>query len=284
MTMRSRVYQCATTLVEKAGFKTRRGETKGWERFARTSDQNSQLLAQAANEMERVYYSHNDRVAHKWHNYLAAYDRATARFRGTQVNFLEIGVCHGGSLQVWKSYLGADAAINGIDILKTSKQAEEDRIRIYQCDSGNKKSVVDTLNEIGPLDITVDDGSHIGSHQILCFEEIFPRMRDNGVYIVEDIQCSYWRSFYGGYKRRGTFVEYCKDLIDRMHSWYISDDRLDEDEWTARNIRSIAFSDGLITIEKGPKNEPFHVRAGWRSLPIEPEVEELKASGRWLVE
>jgi hypothetical protein len=49
-------------------------------------------------------------------------------------------------------------------------------------------------------------------------------------------------------------------------------------------VRSISFSDGIVVIEKGPKNEPFHVRAGWRALPLEAEVEKLKSEGRWLVE
>jgi len=280
----AKLYQHAKTIAAALGFRTRRGETKGWERFARASDGNPELLAQSGNDMERAFYSHNDRVAHKWHDYLWPYDRAASRYRGTSANFLEIGVCHGGSLQVWKDYLGPEATINGIDILSICREVEEEQIHVFQCDTRSREELIQALKRIGPLDIVVDDGSHIGSHQRICFEEIFPRMRDGGVYIVEDIQCSYWRDFQGGYKRSGSFVEYCKDLIDRIHIWYISDDRIGSDEWFARNIRSISFSDGIVVIEKGPKNEPFHVRAGWRALPLEAEVEKLKSEGRWLVE
>ena len=270
------------TLAETLGIKTRRGETTGWERFARTSDGVPQLLTDATNDMERVFYSQTDRLAHKWHDYLAAYDRHASQFRGRSVNVLEIGVCHGGSLQVWKRYLGPNATVHGIDILEICRQVEEPRIHIHHCDTGDLDSIRLALSKIGPLDLVVDDGSHIGEHQIRCFEEIFPILRDGGVYFVEDLQCSYWRDFKGGYKRRGTFIEYAKELIDRQHAWYISDERAVSTEWYARNIRSISFYDGIAAIEKGPKPDPFHIRVGQRVLPLEEEVNKLKSEGRWL--
>ena len=278
----TKLYQFLKTCAAMIGLPTRRGQTRGWERFARGSEGVDQLPATATNDMERAFYSHNDRLAHKWHNYLSVYDRHSNRFRATARTFLEIGVCHGGSLQIWKRYLGGGARVHGIDILEICSVVEEPGIQVHVCDTANRASIIGVLEKIGPLDIVVDDGSHLGDHQRRCFEEIFPRMREGGVYMVEDVQCSYWREFGGGYRQRGTFVEYAKDLIDRMHVWYISDERIDSDEWFARNIRSINFYDGMIVIEKGPKPDPFHIRVGHRTIPVEPEVTKLIAEGRWL--
>jgi hypothetical protein len=256
-------------------------QVKGWERFERTGDSVEQLRGAAANEMERVFYAHTDRVSHKWHDYLAVYDRHAARFRDKQVVFLEIGVCHGGSLQVWKEYLGPRSQIHGVDLLNVCREAAEARVKVHTCDTGSQTALATVLKDIGPIDIVLDDGSHLGADQKRCFEQIFPQMRDGGVYLVEDLQCSYWRDFSGGYRRRGTFIEYSKNLIDRMHAWYIADDRIDPNEWFARNIRSISFYDGIMAIEKGPKQDPFHVRVGRRALPVEAEITRLKAEGRW---
>src|ERR1700730_6079246 len=211
-----KLYQLLKTCAEMIGLRTRRGATRGWERFARESDGVDKLLATAANDMERVFYSHDDRVAHKWHDYLSVYDRHSNRFRGTAAAFLEIGVCHGGSLQVWKRSLGPGARIHGLDILQICAEVEEPGIQVHVCDTADRAKLIDVLEKIGPLDLVVDDGSHFRDHEERCFEEIFPRMREGGVYIVEDLQCSYWQAYRGGYRRRGTFVEYAKDLVDRM--------------------------------------------------------------------
>ena len=50
-------------------------------------------------DMAQIFYSHDGRLAHKWDHYHGIYDRHLARFRGTPLKFLEIGVSHGGSLQ-----------------------------------------------------------------------------------------------------------------------------------------------------------------------------------------
>ena len=62
-------------------------------------------------------YAGNEGVkVHKWHHYLPLYDRYFSQYRGTPVKFLEIGVNNGGSLQMWRRYLGKDAVLCGIDI------------------------------------------------------------------------------------------------------------------------------------------------------------------------
>src|SRR6185312_15151737 len=43
-------------------------------------------------DMAGIFYSHEGRLAHKWAHYHAIYDRHLARFRGTAVKLLEIGV------------------------------------------------------------------------------------------------------------------------------------------------------------------------------------------------
>ncbi len=83
---------------------------------------------------------------------------------------LEIGVSKGGSLALWRKALGDRATIFGIDI--DPKCAEFDgkfaKVRIgSQADASFLKSVVD---EMGGVDLVLDDGSHVASHQRASFE------------------------------------------------------------------------------------------------------------------
>src|SRR5215831_9409833 len=68
------------------------------------------------NDMARIFYSHDGRLAHKWDHYHRAYERHLSKFRGSKFKFLEIGVSHGGSLQIWRKYFGPNATIFGIDV------------------------------------------------------------------------------------------------------------------------------------------------------------------------
>ena len=50
----------------------------------------------------------------------------------------------------------------------------------------------------GPFDFVIDDGSHASPQQIESFRILWPFIKDRGVYIIEDVQTSYWPAFGGG--------------------------------------------------------------------------------------
>lgn len=39
--------------------------------------------------------------------------------------------------------------------------------------------------------------------QIITFEEMYDFVKDDGVYLCEDLHTSYWKSFGGGYAKTG---------------------------------------------------------------------------------
>lgn len=66
-----------------------------------------------------------------------------------------------------------------------------------------------------------DDGSHIPEHQLLTFNRLFPLLQPGGVYLIEDIEVSYWRDghLYGYPARYGrghssSIVEAFKRVVD----------------------------------------------------------------------
>jgi len=95
---------------------------------------------------------------------------------------LEIGVggygdheAGGNSLRMWKAYF-PHSQIFGLD-LYDKRQHEESRIRIFQGDQGSAAVLRRVAASIGPLDIIIDDGSHLNHQLIRKFSALFPRMR-----------------------------------------------------------------------------------------------------------
>lgn len=125
-----------------------------------------------------MFNSHSGRQIDKWLHYFPIYERHFARFRGQSPRVLELGVDHGGSLQLWKRYFGKGAEIIGVD-LEIAAMFEEDQIKTHCMDQTSK-----LIAELGPFDIVIDDGSHQAEHQMISFDNLWPRCQ--GVYLIED--------------------------------------------------------------------------------------------------
>lgn len=226
----------------------------------------SDELKNASNMCEVAFYNQPDRLRSKWHHYLEVYDRHLSRYRGEPLKLLELGVHNGGSLQLWRSYLGPHATIRGIDIDPRCAAIDDADVTIdigSQADVGLLGKVLD---EIGGIDVVVDDGSHIWTHQIATFEFLYPRLSATGTYICEDVHTSYWPEFSGDHAGP-SFIEYCKKLLDDLHATYRLDDDA-PDETFARITNSISFYDSMVVLERRNKPAPRHVTVGHRAVIV----------------
>jgi len=128
-----------------------------------------------------VFEAHTGRQIDKWNHYLDIYTKHFADYQGKSPRVLEIGIDHGGSLQLWKRYFGEGAQIVGVDIVDCRAYAE-DQIEIHVADQCK-------LPDLGEFDIVIDDGSHICAHQSITFRQLWPKCR--GVYLIEDCHNGY---------------------------------------------------------------------------------------------
>lgn len=238
-------------------------------------------LKQANNELEKIYYTHEGRAIFKWHHYLEIYDRHLQAYKALasdiknnktgiapngKLRILEIGVQNGGSLQMWRRFFGEKAVIFGIDIEPKCKGFEEDGCQIRIGDQSDPTFLKSVVDEMGGVDIVIDDGSHIAEHQIASFKTLWPLLTSEGVYICEDIHTSYWDSWGGGYKRVGSFIEYTKDMLDHIHEWYFYNAEIEDDLNIRKTVLGISTYDSVVVIEKGCKERPYAVTVGKTSF------------------
>jgi hypothetical protein len=214
------------------------------------------------NDFERCFTEHRGRLVSKWKHYLSIYDAHFSRYRGSDVHVLEIGVNHGGSLQLWRKYFGANARLFGVDINPHCMALEETGTKIFIGDQGDRAFLESLATRIPRIDILVDDGGHTMAQQIATFVVLFPRIAADGVYLCEDVCTSYWRRFGGGFRKRGSFIEYSKTLIDSLNAWHSEvPARLSVNEFT-RSVRSITYYDSVVVIEKRPATKMVEITAG----------------------
>ena len=217
------------------------------------------------NDLEVYFKNNNRRLIHKYLHYFDVYDRHFSRFRGQEITILEIGVSQGGSLQMWRNYFGPRAKIYAIDIDPRCKSMEEENIQIFigsQSDRNFLREIVKTIPEV---DILIDDGGHTMKQQIISFEELFGHIKQNGVYLCEDCHTSYWWDYGGGYKRRGSYIEYTKNWIDHINAFHSKSNRLKVNDFTL-NVKSLHYYDSIVVVEKSKISAPVNSMTGNRSF------------------
>lgn len=156
---------------------------------------------------------------------------------------------------MWKKYFGDKAVIWGIDIDPRCKSLEEENINILIGSQEDKTFLKSAIEQIGEIDILIDDGGHTQNQQKVSFEILFDHINPNGIYFCEDTHTSYWNSYGGGHNRRGTFTEYSKKLIDQLNAFHSEQNSLKTDSFT-KTANSIHFHDSIIVIEKKERVRP----------------------------
>ncbi len=218
------------------------------------------------NDLEQFFENTEDRIIHKWSHYFDIYDRHFSRFRNKEIIIFEAGVNSGGSLQMWKSYFGDKAKIYGIDINTNCKSLEEENIEIFIGSQSDRKFLRELKSKIPPIDILIDDGGHTMVQQKRFFEEMFDHVKDEGVYLCEDLHTSYWYKYGGRHKRKSTFIEYSKNFIDQLNAFHSRQRSLKPTDFT-RTVNSLHYYDSVLVIEKQKRSKPTSSMRGTVKVP-----------------
>jgi hypothetical protein len=222
---------------------------------------------------KEIFDSQRNFNSDKWEHYFDIYDHLLGKFYESKVNYLEIGVQNGGSLEIAKKLFASDSLIIGMDIDPNCKHLEGKVANQIIIGSQVDDATLLKISEFGPFDIIIDDGSHIQSHMIVTFFKLFPLLSQNGIYIIEDTHTNHSPEHQESFLGIGLY-DYFKGLserlnIDFMNSHFRKDRyKLPRNERSSihqipdivRDIFSIEFFDSVIAIKKRTKTEPLRIR------------------------
>jgi hypothetical protein len=225
--------------------------------------------------LRQLYADHAGKVSQKWNLYLDVYDSALAPWRGQAVTLVEVGVQNGGSLELWAKYFAAGRRFVGCDVDEKvgGLVFDDPRIRTVVAPINTPAAAKAIVAEAGaPIDIFIDDGSHLSPDIILAFRNYFPALRAGGIYIAEDLHCAYRRGWQGGLGTPNA-VSFFKALVDAMHQPYwdggesmetlardfLPGDAAGDLARLAASVASVAFFDSMCLIRKRPDD-------GWGRL------------------
>ncbi|MBT8070253.1 MAG: glycosyltransferase, partial [Gammaproteobacteria bacterium] len=213
-----------------------------------------------------LYDRHEGKVSDKWQLYLTEYERLFKPYRDRPIRLLEIGVQNGGSLEIWAKYFSSAKCILGCDINPkcATLEFEDPRIDIIVGDI-NDEDVRTRIAGLSPeLDIIIDDGSHTSRDIVKAFVHLFPLLANKGLYIVEDLHCSYWQKYEGGLHHPYSSMAFFKKLADVINEehWGLDEGHssllggfekfygLDLDDANLDAVQSIEFSDSICALRK----------------------------------
>lgn len=205
-----------------------------------------------------------DKTLH--HGYHHFYPRFLEPLRNETFNMLEIGLGSfqdntGNSPKLWKEYFpNANVFVMDIDY-----EYKDEYGTIIRGDQSDIKDITKVANIVEKAKFIIDDGSHHPEHQLLTFTHLFQHLLEpGGVYIIEDIECSYWNpkeDIYGyktGYLNIiDYFTKYQHELNSEFHSGN-----------NTLGISTITYGQNCIIITKQTEEEKSfynrEYRFGWK--------------------
>jgi hypothetical protein len=132
------------------------------------------------------------------HSYFDVYEELFNPIRCTANNILEVGIYHGGSIQLWRDYF-INAKIFAVDVcnldfIKEEKIKNDHNITLFTNTNGYDDNFINEnfYNKNIKFDVILDDGPHTLQSNIDFIIKYLPLLSENGIMIIEDIQDFNW--------------------------------------------------------------------------------------------
>lgn len=189
------------------------------------------------------------------HRYDRTYKFFLSHLIGKSPHVLEVGIQGGDSIDLWHKYF-VNANVVGCDIAPKPSGLDFEYNKLDQSDRHQLQTFAATRENV--FDFIIDDGSHCTTHQIQTILELWRCLKPGGVYIIEDIETSYWgNSDIYGYPFNANIADQnvigsSVDLISAINSEFskIKIDRRSALSDIATDIELISFGHNCITYIK----------------------------------
>ena len=159
-------------------------------------------------------YNNSPYPSFKVTNYFEIYKNLFYTLRGKECTFIEVGVLNGGSLFMWRSWLGKKARIIGVDLNPAAEKWKAYGFEIYIGDQGDPNFWRNFFQKVGNFDVLLDDGGHQSFQQIVTLTEALKAIKGKGIIVVEDTITSYLKDFSQHGKHN--FLKFSKDATDNL--------------------------------------------------------------------
>lgn len=197
-----------------------------------------QIAIEQQTDMATVF----TRTYAKPHGYTLHLEKFFEPLRLKPIKFLEIGVGGGESIRTWLEYF-PNAQVYGVDVVQntnewnTPKAPTHERYTFVQ---GPQQSetfwACFIADQFADWDIIVDDGGHYADGVVTTFRCLWPHLKRNGLYCIEDLGVDAPGS---GFRCAGfpNHMDFIKEKLDFVNQ--------------GAGIDSLYFSRELAIIRKG---------------------------------
>lgn len=142
------------------------------------------------------------------HKYCSTfYEEAFLPYKDKPVTLLEIGTGQGGGLLLWNDYF-TQGEIYGLDVNDYTENCHKDYPRIHTALINAYDS--QTADSLPGFDIVIDDGPHTKESQIAAIQLYLPKVKKDGIFVIEDIPELSWAEDYKQYVPEG----YKSEIVD----------------------------------------------------------------------
>lgn len=150
---------------------------------------------------------------------------------------------------MWELYFGPLARVVGIDIDERCKLHETSGAAVRIGSQADETFLQQVIDEFGPPDVVLDDGSHQMDDISRTFKFLYPRMPKNSIYMIEDLHTAYWEEYGGGLQAPGSFINLAKGFVDDLYAQHTRG--LVQSTLITEQTLSISFYDSIVVFEKG---------------------------------
>ena len=242
-------------------------------------------------KLSEIYDQHNGKLSVKWSSYIEKYDELFLKYKDKKVNILEIGVQNGGTLEIYSKYFKQCQNIVGVDINPKCQNLKysDDRIKVI-IGNINDNEIKEQILNLPKFDIIIDDGSHSSQDIIKTFILYYNHLNDDGIYIVEDLHCSYWKEHSGGLFFPISSISFFKKIVDIINfehwgikkntDWFLKpfsyNYKIELNHVNFETINSIEFINSMCVLRKN-KNKLGEVVKKGKISEIAPEIANMSS-------
>jgi hypothetical protein len=170
---------------------------------------------------------------------------------------VDVGVYKGGSVVLFHKLFEPQKLV-AIELQTTPLRPLDDYVARYpdailvergvnQADFASVDRICEAQFGNQPLDLVVDDASHFYSETRATFRTLFPRLREGGLYIIEDWSWAHWRGDYWQAERGGDYFSAKEPLTNLLIELILLCA-------TSPEIASrVVVAPAIVYIERGPK-------------------------------